>query len=461
MTSILLNADSYKASHFKQYPPDTQYVSSYIEPRGSKTLPKCVFFGLQVFLKEVLSKPITQSEINEAEAFFAQHGVPFNKEGWQYILDQHQGFLPLYVQALPEGSIVDMSTPVVQVSNSDPNCFWLTSYVETAILRAVWYPSTVASLAYACRQVIKTGMEVSCETLDKLPFMLNDFSFRGVSSQESAGLGGAAHLLSFQGTDNIAGILTAQKYYNTTEMLGFSIAASEHSTITSWGRDNESQAYSNMLTQFSKPGALVAVVSDSYDLFNAITNIWGTELKQQIIESGGTLVVRPDSGIPEEIVPKCLYLLADKFGYTMNSKGYRVLPSYVRLIQGDGINLHSLTTIINAIHAAGFSLDNVAFGMGGGLLQQVDRDTQQWAMKCSAVQVNNLWRDVYKDPITSSAKRSKKGVLAVVKEGGVFKSIKKDDLTNDVQHNWLEPVFIDGHLLVEDDFSTIKNRLHP
>jgi nicotinamide phosphoribosyltransferase len=216
-----------------------------------------------------------------------------------------------------------------------------------------------------------------------------------------------------------------------------------------------------MLTQFSKPGALVAVVSDSYDLFNAITNIWGTELKQQIIESGGTLVVRPDSGVPEEIVPQCLCLLADKFGYTMNSKGYRVLPSYVRLIQGDGINLQSLSTIINAIHAVGFSLDNVAFGMGGGLLQQVDRDTQQWAMKCSAVQVNNLWRDVYKAPITSSAKRSKKGVLAVVKEGGVFKSIKKDDLTNDVQHNWLEPVFIDGHLLVEDDFSTIKNRLHP
>jgi nicotinamide phosphoribosyltransferase len=441
-SSIIFNADSYKASHFLQYPPQTEFVSSYIEPRNTKgSLTNCVFFGLQIFLLEVLSKPITLAQINTATDFFKQHGVPFNTEGWLHILEVHGGYLPLKIEALAEGTVVPCGTPVVQVVNTDPECFWLTSYVETAILRAVWYPSTVATLSYACHKLIKQYMKETCDTLDKLPFMLNDFGSRGTTSLEASGIGGAAHLLSFMGTDNLPAILTAQEYYYTTSMLGYSIAAAEHSTITSWGREGEKDAYENMLNQFSKPGSLVAVVSDSYDLFNAIENIWGEELKEKIQTLGGTLVVRPDSGDPIEVIKKSLELLEQKFGVTYNSKGYKVLPDCVRLIQGDGINLESLEEILKMLKDTNYSLDNIAFGMGGGLLQQVNRDTMGWAMKASAVQVNGIWRDVYKDPITSTSKRSKKGVLAVVKDSqGNIQTVRQDSLS-DNQENLLKTVY--------------------
>jgi len=175
MSSIIFNTDSYKSSHWLQYPPNTQYLSSYIEARGSKELNKCLFFGLQVFIENELKYPINQQQINSAEKFYAQHGVPFYKAGWEYILEKYHGYLPIEIQALPEGTVVGLSTPVVQVINTDPNCYWLTSYIETAILRAVWYPSTVATLSLHCKEIIQKGMETSCDTLDKLPFMLNDF----------------------------------------------------------------------------------------------------------------------------------------------------------------------------------------------------------------------------------------------------------------------------------------------
>lgn len=263
---------------------------------------------------------------------------------------------------------------------------------------------------------------------------------RGVSSKESAGLGGAGHLLNFQGTDNIEAILTAQSYYNTDDMLGFSIPAAEHSTITSWGRENEKDAYANMLAQFAKPNSLVAVVSDSYDLFNAIENMWGKELKEQIEKSGGTLVIRPDSGEPVAIVKKCLELLEQCFGVTLNSKGFKVLPSCVRLIQGDGINAQSLQAIIDMMLENQYSLDNIAFGMGGGLLQQINRDTMQWAMKCSSVTVDGADRDVFKDPITSKAKQSKKGRLAVYKDNSTYVTCRVSELPKG-KHNLLQRVY--------------------
>ena len=156
---------------------------------------------------------------------------------------------------------------------------------------------------------------------------------------ESAGLGGAAHLVNFMGTDTITGILYAQKYYNTTEMVGFSIPAAEHSTMTSWGgREGEVKAMENMIDKFSKPGSIYAVVSDSYDIYNAIIQHWGTTLRSKILKSGGTLVVRPDSGDPVEVTLRCVQLLAEKFGHSINAKGYKVLNPHVRLIQGDGID---------------------------------------------------------------------------------------------------------------------------
>ncbi|MCY0964061.1 nicotinate phosphoribosyltransferase [Parathalassolituus penaei] len=454
MLNLILNTDSYKTSHYCQYPTGTQYVSSYIESRGGEFADTLVF-GLQAFIRQYLCRPISMDDINEADAILSAHGVPFNRAGWEYILNSHKGFLPIEIQAVAEGTLLPTGNVMVQVINTDPACAWLTSYVETALLRAIWYPTTVATLSYQCKQVIGRYLQKTANNLDGLPFKLHDFGARGASSEETAALGGAAHLINFMGTDTLSGIVAARRYYRAN-MPGFSIPAAEHSTITSWGKNGESAAYANMLQQFGGAGRLVAVVSDSYDLWNAINRIWGDELKEQVETMGGTLVVRPDSGNPLEVVPQALENLMDKFGYHTNSKGYRVLPDCIRLIQGDGVSLRSIEAILAALEARGISADNLAFGMGGELLQKVNRDTQKFAMKASAICVQGEWRDISKDPITDPGKRSKRGRLALIRSNGQYQTIREDQLG--LQPNLLVPVFRNGELLVQYSFDEIRAR---
>ncbi len=454
--SILLNSDSYKASHFLQYPANTTVISSYIESRGG-VFEQTLFFGLQAFIKKNLLKPFTQADIDEAEVILTAHGLPFNKAGWQYILDTYKGYLPLEIQAVAEGSVVNTHNVLVQVKNTDDNCAWLSSYIETALLRAVWYPTTVATVSYGCKQVIARYLAKTADNMDGLLFKLHDFGARGASSEESAALGGMAHLVNFMGSDTLSAIIAARRYYQEP-MAGFSIPAAEHSTITSWGRDGEQAAYANMLKQFSGQGKLVAVVSDSYDLWNAIDNLWGDKLRDAVINSGGTLVIRPDSGDPVQIVSTTIEKLMAKFGYSVNSKGFKVLPACVRVIQGDGICLATIEAILVEMTARGLSADNIAFGMGGELLQKVNRDTQKFAMKASAVCVNGVWRDVFKDPITDSGKRSKKGRLALVKNSeGQYQTIREQDLGQ--QQNQLRVVYRNGELLVNESLAEIRARV--
>lgn len=454
MTNIILNTDSYKTSHYLQYPQGTVFVSSYIESRGGDYA-QTLFFGLQMFIKNTLTKAITQADIDEAEEICALHGVPFNRDGWQYILQYHGGLLPLRIDAVPEGTVVPTGNVLVQVVNTDPACAWLTSYIETALLRAVWYPTTVATLSWQCRQVIEAYMQETADSLDGLPFKLHDFGARGASSEETVAIGGLAHLVNFAGTDSMAALLAGRRFY-AEPMAGFSIPAAEHSTMTSWGRDAEKDAYANMLKQYGGKDRLVAVVSDSYDLWNAIDNLWGKELKAQVETMGGTLVVRPDSGNPLEIVPQVIEKLMAAFGEKRNSKGYRVLPDCVRVIQGDGVSLASITDILQALKARNISAENIAFGMGGELLQKVHRDTQRFAMKTSAVRVNGVWRDVYKDPITDTGKRSKRGRLALVNEAGQWQTIALAELNG--RENRLLPVFENGHLIREWNLTQVRQR---
>ena len=453
--NIILNADSYKASHYLQYPPNTSQVSSYIEARGGQ-FKNAVFFGLQMFISEYLTKPISHKDVNEAQTIFEAHGVPFNEAGWRYIVDQYDGYLPIEIEAIPEGTVIPVRNAMVQVINTDPNCAWLTSYVETALLRAVWYPTTVATVSWHCRQIIERYMIDTAENTDGIGFKLHDFGARGATTQEAAAVGGAAHLVNFQGTDTISGVIAARRYYGA-EMAGFSIPAAEHSTITSWGPDNEKAAYANMLDQFGGPGKLVAVVSDSYDLWNAIDNIWGDELKAKIEATGGTLVVRPDSGDPITIVTETIERLMTKFGFEVNAKGYRVLPECIRVIQGDGISQQTIEAILEAMKLRKQSAENIAFGMGGELLQKINRDTMQFAMKASAAKVAGLWRDVYKDPATDHGKRSKKGRLAVISDvDGEIQTIREQDLGT--RENLLIPVFKNGQILKEYSFDDVRSR---
>ena len=454
MNNIILNTDSYKVTMWKQYPPKTVGVYSYIEARGGD-YDKTVMFGMQMFLKEYLCKPITQGNIDEAVEFYKAHGVPFNEAGWQHILDEHKGYLPLEVKAVKEGLVVPIKNVLVTVENTDPKCFWLTTWIETALLRAIWYPTTVATVSYRIKQHIKRFMEDTGADMAGLPFKLHDFGARGVSSYESAGIGDAAHLVNFMGTDTVSGAWTAMKYYNC-EMPGFSIPASEHSTITSWGVDKEADAYRNMIEQFKYNGML-AVVSDSYDIFNAADVIWGQELHDEVVESGAIVIIRPDSGEPIKVVSQLLEILAGRFGVTTNSLGYMLLNN-VRIIQGDGIDENMIVAILSEAKRLGYSAENLAFGMGGALLQHMNRDTSQWAMKCSAIKVEgeSEWRDVYKAPKTDLGKASKRGRLSLIKEpSGKILTVPEGYITL-VDEDMLHTVFLDGRLINEISFDEVR-----
>jgi nicotinamide phosphoribosyltransferase len=457
---LVLNTDSYKTSHYLQYPPGTTRVFSYIESRGG-VHDRTLFFGLQYILKEYFSKPVTAQDVALAGEVCQAHGVPFNREGWLHIVNLHQGLLPVRICAVPEGSVVPNRNALVTIENTDPACFWLTSFLETVLMR-VWYPITVATNTWMCKQLIQKYLR---DTGDEsgIGFKLHDFGARGVSSMESAMLGGMALLVNFQGTDTLSAVLGARVFYGEP-MAGFSIPAAEHSTITSWGKDGEADAYRNMLVRYAKPGALLAVVSDSYDLNHAVKKIWGEELRQQVIDSGATVVIRPDSGDPATMVLNTIKALDTSFGSVVNAKGYRVLQ-HVRVIQGDGITVRSIRTILSNLQFNGYSADNVAFGQGGALLQIVNRDDQRFAMKCSAVEVDGAWRDVFKDPVTDHHKRSKAGRLVLMKNGDGYRTVREDDRSyQDAIANGytraMRVVFENGTLLVDDSFQSIRERAH-
>lgn len=456
--NILLDTDSYKASHWLQYPPGTTSMFSYIESRGG-LYDQTVFFGLQYYIKRYLTQRITAEMVEEAKEFYAAHGEPFNYEGWMYIVNELGGKLPVRIRALPEGTVVPVKTALVTVESTDPKCFWVASWLETMLIR-IWHPVNVATTSYNIKRVIRGFLDLTSENAEKeIPFKLHDFGSRGVSSQESAAIGGAAHLVNFMGSDTVVGVLTANRYYNTP-MAAFSIPAAEHSTITSWTREREVDAYRNMLKQYGKPGALLAVVSDSYDLWEAIDKLWGGKLRQEVIDSGAVLVVRPDSGDPPTVVLKCLQMLDEKFGHTVNSKGFRVL-NYVRVIQGDGINIDSITKILRTAYKAGYSAENIAFGMGGALLQQHNRDTQKFAMKCSSVTINGEEVRVFKDPITDPGKRSKAGRLDVIRMfSGELATVSIPELSmTQLPNTAMQTVFENGESLNETTFDEIRARV--
>ncbi|MEN9604972.1 MAG: hypothetical protein RJB39_657 [Candidatus Parcubacteria bacterium] len=452
--NILLLTDSYKPSHHKQVPPGTTRIFSFLESRGGRYT-TTLFFGLQYLIKQyLLGQVVTEEKIVEAREFFAAHfgnTEIFNEAGWRHILEKHDGRLPLEIKAVREGTHVPVSNVLVTVVNTDPAVPWLTNYIETLLVQ-LWYPITVATQSFAMKQVILKYL-AETGTPEEVDFKLHDFGFRGSTSVESAGIGGMAHLVNFKGTDTIPALLCARRYYGEP-MAGFSIPAAEHSTITSWKKENEVAAYRNMLQQF--PNGLVAVVSDSYNIFEACEKLWGGELRDEVLNRNGVLVIRPDSGDPIAVLCRVLEILAERFGYTVNSKGYKVLNPKVRLIQGDGIDHQSMGDILEALKQNKWSADNLAFGSGGGLLQKLNRDTQKFAFKCCAAEVNGEWRDVLKDPVTDPGKRSKAGCLALVRRDGVYVTVDERDIAPG--ENLLIPVFRDGVLLEDQSFADIRER---
>lgn len=457
--NLLLDTDSYKFSHFLQDPEGLTAKTFYLESRGGD-YPYTVFFGLQYILKQ-LSQGICLSDIAEAQEIARAHGEPFNEQGFIDILRNHGGHIPLRICAVPEGTIVPTGNVLMTVENTDKTMPWLGGFFETMLMR-VWYPTTVATRSHFLRGIIQEALRVSSDAPDaEINFKLHDFGARGVSSRESAGIGGLAHLVNFLGTDTVEALSCAKNYYNAEPVAGFSIPAAEHATILAWGRKNEAYAYDNMLDKFAKKGALLAVVSDTYDLWKVIREYWCCSLRDKVIESGATLVIRPDSGNPPEVVVRTLQELEKGFGSQKNSKGFKVL-NHVRVIQGDGITEKSLPEIIDAVLANGFSMTNVAFGMGGGLLQQLNRDTLKFAYKPCMVWFGEDGLPVSKCPVDAPWKNSKEGLLDLVRVGGKFETVDRlkwllSNHGHGVPSELIE-VFCDGKLLVDDTLENIRKR---
>ena len=455
-SNIILDTDSYKSSHFLQYPPRTTRLFSYLESRGGR-YPATRFFGLQYILKRYLCSTVSAADVEEAKALIEAHGEPFPYDGWMRVVTLHGGKLPLEVRAVPEGTLVPNHNVLMSVTNTDPELPWLVGWFETMLMR-VWYPTTVATQSYYLKQIIRAALEQTSDHAEaELPFKLHDFGSRGVSSRESAGLGGLAHLTNFMGSDTLEALRTGRNYYGT-DVAAFSIPAAEHSTVTSWGKEHEVEAYRNMVNTFARPGAVFAVVSDSYDLKYAINVHWGETLRELVEQSGATLVVRPDSGEPAAMVRLAVRALNAKFGSDLNSKGYKVLR-HVRVIQGDGIDEDSIREILQTVIGDGFSAENVGFGMGGALLQQVNRDTQRFAYKASAGLIDGHFQPIYKDPVTDPGKRSKDGVLDLVMEGGRYVTKQYQTFETEFPGSVMRVVFRNGELLVEDTLDEVRGRI--
>lgn len=453
----ILNTDSYKLSHFLQYPEGVNYVTTYIEPRKSKDK-ELMFFGLQMFLKDYLMTPITQADIEEAEPIVKMHGEPFNRAGFQRIVDVWNGYWPIRIQALPEGTITKASIPQVQITNLDPQLPWVSTFIETPLIRATWYPSSVATKDLKTKKLIKRFLDETADNDLGLPFKLHDFGARGASSFETAGIGGCAHLVNFMGTDTVTGLLYAMNFYNT-DVCGFSIPAAEHSTIISWGRERETDAYRNMMKQFDGEGKLFAAPIDSYDIWVAVKEKIGGELKAEMQALRGKFIQRPDSGDPTKVPAELMNALGEKFGYTLNTKGYKMLPPFLGVIQGDGVDYEPIRECLNNVRFEGWSTDNLAFGEGHQMLQNHARDDHYYAYKPNAVAgTDKNWVDVSKNPVGDPSKKSKAGRQAVIKTSEGYKSVREEQLRWD-DVNYLRYVWDAGlnhKLLVNDTMLNIR-----
>lgn len=462
--NLVLATDSYKLGHWNQYPHDTEGVYSYFESRKGATYPSTVFFGLQHIIKQFMLERVTLKDINEARHLAKVHfgnDTLFNEKGWVGIVKDHNGFLPIRIKAVPEGTVVPESNVLMTVENTDPAYYWLTNAMES-LLTHVWYSSTVATLSYHTKKLIKAFLKETADSEEGLPFMLHDFGYRGAATHDAAAIGGAGHLVNFKGTDTLPAMLLAlDSYAADIETLGFSVPATEHSVMTALGKDGEMDVVKQVIEE--NPTGILSVVGDSYDIHHFVNTVTTNSFKQKILERDGVFVIRPDSltmaeDTPGKLVRWIAKTVAFNMGFTVNSKGYRVLNPKVRILWGDGIDPEGIREILKTLLDAGFSAENMVFGMGGGLLQKIDRDTQRFAFKASAQKREGVWHDVFKGTF---GKESKRGRLRLTQDTlGNYETVPENSPPHDHEeiHDVLETVFENGKLVREQTFEDIRSR---
>jgi len=467
--NFILDADSYKLSHGPVYPDEMEGQVSYGEPRikGKIVIP----VGLQMWIRKRLSSPITVDMIDEAEDFAKNHGEPFDRKPWEYIVEKYNGFIPIKIKAVKEGIPIPSQNALYVVTCEDKKVAWIASYLETSMQRAVWYPTTIASMDYEIRKVIEKFFELSVDPVPGattlrakypgLAFMLHDFGARGASSEESAQIGSMAHLVNFTGSDTISGIRAANFYYNC-KMAAYSVPATEHSIQCSYGPKRQREYLKKILDTYAKPGAIVSIVLDGYDVYRE-SMLLCTDFKEQIEKSGARVVFRPDSGDPLEVIPRLLDMQAATFGYTANGKGYKVINT-VGVIQGDGIDIEMIGKILKLVTDLGYSAQNLVFGSGGALLQKLNRDTYKFAQKVCAIKVDGKWQEIFKDPITDPGKKSKAGFLNTFRNRltGEIMTLptNPDQPTDEEWEDIMEVIYDCGWFAPFTDLETIRARAY-
>lgn len=458
--NFCLLTDSYKVGHWLMLPDDTEAVYSYFESRNGAKFPFTVLFGLQAILqKYFVGIVVTKADVDEAETLCKEHfGIEiFNRKMWDFIVNECGGKLPLRIKAAPEGLPVPIGNVLVTVENTGGKITApLTNVIET-ILTHIWYGSNVATISRDLKNYLARAFQTSADTDALLPFMLHDFGFRGASSIESAGIGGAGHLVNFMGTDTLVALADIRRFYYYDKMAGFSVPASEHSVMTAKGKSGELDMFRSLIKKF--PKGILSIVSDSYSIKRVIEEYLPL-LKADIMARDGKVVIRPDSPRHkgDSAAEQVLWLannLGALFGVTLNHKGYKVLNSHIGIIYGDGLNADEIKECIKTLVLAGWSAETCVYGMGGGLLQKHNRDTQRSAFKCSAQLQNGKWVDISKEPMDES-KRSKAGRLKLVWSEGAHGNTLVTVPESDPRRDVLVTVFENGVLVKKYKFDEIR-----
>jgi nicotinamide phosphoribosyltransferase len=468
-TNPIFFADMYKYGHHAQYPAGVTAIYEYFEPRVGAKDHGVVFFGLQFVLEELSGFRVSRAHVDDAASRLAKAftgAQVFNEAGWRRIVDTHGGRLPLKICALPEGSVVPAGVPVMTVESTDPELPWLASWVESW-LSHVWYTCTVASLSFHYLKVFmayltKEGFSKEA-AYSHVRLMMIDFGMRGSTSMCSAQRGGAAVLTCFCSSDNTAAGIALEKTYGGCDAF-FSVPATEHSVMTSFGPgDGEVEAFLHMIETY--PTGILSIVSDSYDYENCLKKVVCGVLRDEIMqryekakelspETPHFVVIRPDSGDMVRNILMSLDALEKAYGSTKEN-GFKLLHPAVRLIQGDGINRESLVSVLDVLHYRKWSLTNLVFGSGGGLLQSVTRDTERFAMKASMIVQNGVEKNICK---MTPGKQSKLGRLTVELDSSGEYVVSQQGLGN-TQNSILAPRFVNGVVLNSPRLDDVRDRI--
>ncbi|BAQ02831.1 putative nicotinate phosphoribosyltransferase [Klebsiella phage K64-1] len=477
--NFILNCDSYKIQHRKMLKKHVDgYYSTIVPRKSSPHSNHVVVAGLQYTINTYINIQITKEDVDEAEIEIREQGSRFDRTIWDKIVNEFGGKVPVKISAIKEGTVVPVQSVVCVVEAKDEFAF-LASYIETCIQRGVWYSSTVASECRAMKKILADVMQRHAGHKN-VDYHFHNFGDRSATCFEHAYVAGMAHAIMFNGSDSLTSNRYIKAHYNTTKAYLSSVDATEHSVMCSNSDAEHRNDYGaavmavdhweEQVTMWEEDGLGVPVTScviDTYNDYRFVRDFIGTKLKDRIVEigkRGGRFVLRPDSRIPKEICIDVIEILMEKFGYTINEHGYKVLPPYIGVIQGDGVNFDSIHEILDILDEKKLSLENIVFGCGTKLVNpERGRDLYSWSMKGTAQHVEDEreWQDLFKDPAGEPGKRSHKGRVVTWKckvSGKIF--VDRDDLDkiNHFIENLLVPMYDCGKIMNFSTFDEVRER---